>query len=141
MVKVALFQVILTHALRCRCAKLGEGVQDDGSCSDLGSLPVEVDSHEALAQELDAVHLGLDQETAVILAPPLPKGASQMLDSPQSVVAVDGPWRVRRPGPGIFAWHDDSIRAPDCDSIPAFLGVTGSIGCDGGDALGLWNLA
>ncbi len=63
-----------------------------------------------------------------------------MLDSPQSFVAFDGAWRVGLPRPGIFAWRDDGIRAPGCDSIPASSNVIGSIGRDGGDGPSLWNL-
>ena len=54
----------------------GEPVEDRCPYLQLSHLPLEVPSHHAFAQSLEASHLGLYKAAAVIAAPFLPDGAA-----------------------------------------------------------------
>ena len=67
----------LSCARRDRCSKGGEAVQDRGPDLKLGDLSVEAARHAALAQELEAAHLGFGQTSLVIACPALPYGPAK----------------------------------------------------------------
>ena len=54
------------------CSEFGEAVKGIDTDMEFGDLPVEFAGHEALTEELDAVHLGLDAGSPVVTGQPLP---------------------------------------------------------------------
>ena len=74
------FSKVFLHSLGLWCSEFCECIEDSSAGFDFGDLSVEVDGHETLAQQFDAVHFGFDQGASVVAAPFLPKRASQMLD-------------------------------------------------------------
>ena len=69
----------LPHDFSDRSAEVGEAVQHGNTDLELGDLTVKVPSCEALAQEFDAVHLGLCAASAMVTAPSSPDGAAEAL--------------------------------------------------------------
>lgn len=78
----------------------------------LGDLSVEVAGTDALAQELEAVHLGFRQAAAVIAAPSSPDGAAEASCGVKNVVAGASAGRVVLPGPAIATHRDDGDGVP-----------------------------
>ena len=102
---------------------------------ELCDLTVEVAGGEALAQQLDAVHLGFCAASAVIPAPSSPDGSADALRCAQDFVAGDRSRGVGFPGFGVLAGRNDRGGATGCNGVVAFAGVEGAVGGDGGDLL------
>lgn len=68
----------------------------------LGDLTIEIARFDALAEQLEAAHLGLNQATPVIAAPLFPDRSLQPARHPQDLVAHVGTGTVPLPRPGIL---------------------------------------
>ena len=77
----------LPHGFRYGSAERREAVQDGDTNLELGDLTVELARGEALARQLDAMHLGLCAASAVIAAPSSPYGSTDTLRCAQDLVA------------------------------------------------------
>ena len=102
----------LSHALRDRGSEGREAVEDRGSDLEFCDLPFEVARHDALAQQFEAVHFGLDQTSSVIAAPVAPYGATKAGCGAQDGVAGIGTGRILFPKSAIAAGRDDGNGAP-----------------------------
>ena len=120
----------LSRAQREGRSKGGEAVQDGRPDLKLGHLSVEVARHDALSQEFEAAHLGLDQASSVIASPAFPDSPAKTAATAQGVVARDRPCRVFLPRLAVPAGRDDRRCPARRDG-----GVTGPriIGPIGGD--------
>ena len=67
----------LCHDFRYGYSEGGEAVQHGNADLELCDLTIEVPSCEALAQQLDAVHLGFCAASAVVAAPSSPDGSPE----------------------------------------------------------------
>ncbi len=76
----------LWHAHRCGRTQTGETIQDRSPYLELSNLPVEVSCHDALAQQLEATHLGFHQAAPVITTPFFPDGSPQVAGGLQNLV-------------------------------------------------------
>ncbi len=121
-------------------AECREAVRNGNAEVKLGDLTVELARGEALAQELDAVHLGLGATSAVLPAPSSPDGSTDTLRCAQDLVAGDRPGGVGLPGFGILARWDDRCGTAGSDGIMALAGVESAVGGDGGNFLLGWDL-
>lgn len=79
--------VLLCDADSIRCSYCREAIEDCGTDFDLGYLTIEGARRDLLAEQLEAVHFGLDKAAAVVAAPLLPDGAAKPFDRPQSFIA------------------------------------------------------
>ena len=102
---------------------------------ELGDLTVEFARGQALAQQLDAVHLGLCAASAVIPAPSSPYGPADALRCPQDFVASDSPGGVGFPGFGVLAGWNDGSGTSSSYGVMALAGVEGAVGSDAADLL------
>jgi hypothetical protein len=64
--------LVLCDALGLGCAEAGKAVEEGGADVEIGGLTLEGAGHEALAQELEASHLGLNATSTVASAPGAP---------------------------------------------------------------------
>lgn len=71
-------QTHLSHGFRNGDAKRGVAVQDGSADMEFSNLTVEVACHEALPQQLHAMHLRLGAASAVVSAPRSPDGAAKV---------------------------------------------------------------
>ena len=74
-----LYLEVLCDADGDRRSYFGEAIQDCSTDFGLGNLTIEGAGDNALAQEFEAVHFGLDQTATMIAAPLLPDGATKPL--------------------------------------------------------------
>ncbi len=81
---------------------------------DFGSLAVEVSGGDALAEELQALHLGLGAGPDMVSGPPLPERPAILTCGAQGFVARPGNWAVVFPWPTVLADRDDRS-ATVCD--------------------------
>ena len=103
-------QTHLTHGLRDGYAECGISVHDGNADLDLGDVAVEVPRHEALSQQLHAVHLCLGPASAVVSTP----------------VSADRSSRVFRRSQGFVTWRALSAIGPrTMASAPAVVGFQG----------------
>jgi len=72
---------ILRDADGDRRSYFGKAIEDCSTDFELGDLTIEGTGHDALAQELKAVHFGLDETATMIAAPLLPDSAAKALCS------------------------------------------------------------
>lgn len=68
-------------------AELCEAVEDGGADVELSGLAIDVPGHEALAEELEAPHLGFDTTSLVIQGPASPDRPSEATACPWDLVA------------------------------------------------------
>lgn len=80
----------LSYRLSDEYAESGVAAKHSDADLDLCDLPIEVFRHEALAQQLHAMHLGLDAATAVISAPSSPERSAQVSRRVDRLVLGDG---------------------------------------------------
>ena len=64
-----------------RCSYFRKAIEDCSTDFELGNLTVEGAGDNALAQEFEAVHFGLDQTATMIAAPLFPDGTTKPLCS------------------------------------------------------------
>jgi len=88
-------------------AERGVAIEDGHADLEFGDLAVEVPRHEALPQQLHAVHLRFDAASAVIAAPVSPKRPTEIFRRPQGFVSSDRSGGVRLPWFCGFAGRDD----------------------------------
>jgi hypothetical protein len=112
----------LSQGFRDGDAERGEAVQDGNADLELGDLTVELARGQALAQELDTVHLGLGAASAVVSAPSSPDCPAETFRSAQDLVTGDRPGGVWLPWFGILARWDDRSRTPGGDGVMALAG-------------------
>ena len=75
-----------SHALSLWRSEGREAVQDCRPDLQFGDLPVKVARHDALTEQLEAPHLGLDQASSVIPAPSPPDRAAEAAGGADGVV-------------------------------------------------------
>ncbi len=78
---------------------------------DFGGLPVRVSCHYPFAEELEAVHLGLDATSGVVAGPFLPDRSPQKSRRSQRLIARCRGGAVRLPRSTISADRDDRFCA------------------------------
>jgi hypothetical protein len=74
---------------------------------DLGGLAVGVPCRDALAEGLEAAHLGFDAAAGVVSGPSFPERAAIVTCGPQGFIARPGGWAVFLPWPTVLADRDD----------------------------------
>ena len=107
---------------------------------ELGDLTVDLARGEALAQELDAVHLGFGAASAVIAARSSPDGSPDAFRNAQDVMAGVGSGGVGVPGSCVLMRRNDRRSTSGGDGVMAFTGVEGTVDCEAGDLLVGWDL-
>ena len=90
-------------------------------------LTIEVARHEALPQQLHAMHLRLGAASAVVSAPLSPDGAAEVFRRAQRFVPGDRAGGRWFPGLGILARWDDGVRASVCDRVMALARVVSAV--------------
>lgn len=90
--------IILSDVHDNRCSGCREAIKDCSTDFELGDLTIKGARGEAVTDELEAVHLGLDQTPLVVVAPLLPDRPIKPLDGPESFIAgvVPGAKRYRQ---------------------------------------------
>ena len=86
-------------------------------------MPVEVTRREALTEQFDTIHLGLDATAAVIAAPVPPQGPTEIFGRPQGFITGDGACGGWLPEFGVSAWGYDGGGASGRNSVVAFVRV------------------
>jgi hypothetical protein len=69
------------------CSYFGEAIEDCSTDFELGNLTIEGAGDNALTEELEAVHFGLDQTAAMVATPLFPVGATEPLCCAQRFIA------------------------------------------------------
>lgn len=112
-----------------------EAIENCGTDFELGDLTIEGAGCDALAEQLEAVHLRLDQAAAMIAAPLFPDLSAKPFHRAERLVAGIDAGPILDPWLAIAAYGNDRVRTPRGDRGTAFLGVVGTITTDDGDPL------
>ncbi len=110
-----------------RYAERSVAVQHGGADLEFCDLTIEVAYHEALPQQLNAMHLRLSAASAVISAPFSPDGATEVFRGAQGPVAGDRARGQRFPRLGVLAWRNDGMGASVGDGVVALARVVGAV--------------
>ena len=90
----------------------------------------EVACHEALPQQLHAMHLCLGAATAVVSAPFSPDRATEVFRCAKGLASHDGARGRRLPRRGFLARWYDGVGTPVGDGFMALARIVGSVGGD-----------
>ena len=107
---------------------------------DFGGLAVWVSRGDALAEGLEAAHLGLCAAARVVSRPPFPECPAVLTCGAQGFVAGPGGWTILLPRPAILADRNDGRAAACDDGAVAAAGVVGAICGHGADFFVVWDL-
>lgn len=88
-------------------------------------MTVEVAGHDALAEELEAAHLGLDLALSVVAGPALPDGPAKAAATAKGIVAHGRPCGAFLPWLSVLAGRNDG-GGPVCRD-----GAKGTVAPDG----------
>jgi len=134
------YLILLCDADGVRRADLGEAIEDCSTDFELGFLTLEGACVEALAEQLEAVHLGLDQAAAVVAAPLLPDRPAKPLHRAQRFIAGLDAGAAFDPCPAIATNRDDRIGPAPGNGGVTVSGIIGAIAVDAEDRLILGDL-
>jgi hypothetical protein len=116
-------------------AERGDAVEHSDTDLELGDLTIELACGQALAEQLDAVHLGLGPASAVIAAPWSPRWFDRHALMCAGFRCVRQPRRCRVS----TVWHSCGVDVGGGTSggvgVMTLAGIEGAIGGDGGDLL------
>ena len=117
------------------CAERGVAVQDDNTDLQFKSATCLVTRREALAQQLHAMHPGLDAASAVVSGQSSPQRTAQISRRAHRFVAGDCSSGCRLPGFCVLARWNDGTGVTGSNRLVAFAGVTGPVSGDADDFL------
>lgn len=108
-----------------------EAIEDCSTDFELGYLTLEGPRGDALAEQLEAVHLGFDQAASMVAAPLFPDGPAQSFHRAKRLVAGLDAGTVLGPGLAVAANRDDRIGTARIDGRVTPSGVIGPVAADG----------
>ena len=121
-----------------------EGIEAVDECDadvDFGGLAVGVSRGDALAEGLEAAHLGLGAAAGVVSCPAFPERPAVVTCGAQGFVAGPGGWTVLLPRATVLADRDDRRAATRDDGAVATTGIVGAVRGHVADVLVLRDLA
>lgn len=118
--------MLSADGLRDGDAERCETVEDSDANLELGGLTVEVAGNEFLAEQLHAVHLGLDAAPPMVAGPFSPERPAEALDGAQRFVPRSLARAVFPPRLSIAARWDDRVGATDGDGVATGAVIIGA---------------
>jgi len=112
-----------------------EAIEDCGTDFEFGDLAIKGTRGDALAEQLEATHLGFNQTAAVVATPFLPDCPTKPFNRAQRLIAGINAGAIFGPWPPVAADRDDRICAAPCDGGVASLGIICAITADAEDGL------
>ena len=115
--------ILLRDADGVGCADLREAIEDCSTDFEFGYLTIESARHDALTEQLEAVHFRFDEAAAMIAAPLLPDGASKPLDRTERFIAGSRAGAILLPWSSVAANWNDRLGIAFSDRGMALFGV------------------
>ena len=108
--------VLLCDADGIGCADLREAIEDCSADFEFGYLTIEGTRHDALTEQLEAVHFRFDETAAMVAAPLLPDGGSKAFDCTERFITGSRAGAILFPWPSVAAGRNYrmSIARSDC---------------------------
>jgi hypothetical protein len=110
-----------------RYAERGVDIQYGGADLEFGDLAIEVACHEALPQQLHAMHIRLGAASAVVSAPLSPDRAAEVFRCAKGLIPHDGARGRRLPRFGVPTRRYDGMSASVSDGITTLARVVGPV--------------
>ena len=107
---------------------------------DFGGLAVRVSCRDALAERLEAAHLGLGAAAGVVPGQTLPERAAVVACGAEGFIAGLGGWAILLPRSTILADRDDCGATARDDGAVAASCIVGAICGHGADGFVVWDL-
>ena len=106
---------------------MGESIEDCGTDFELGYLTIEGARHDALTEQLEAVHFRFDEAAAMIAAPLLPDGASKPFERIERFIAGSRAGAILLPWSSVAADRNDRMSIARSYRGMALFGVVRAV--------------